>query len=72
MSYTERALTRLQVAAVLGVSVRTVKRLEAEGKLPQPVQLTAQRVAHLESDIVAFLRSLPRGPSPHRPQRRKA
>lgn len=64
---TERALTRRQVAAVLGVSFNTVRRLEAAGKLPQPVQVAPHRVVHLESDIVAYLRNAPRGPSPHRP-----
>ena len=58
----ERALSRAEAAERLGVSAHTLRRLVECGALPPPRQITAGRVAHLESEITEYLRSRPAEP----------
>lgn len=48
-------LTLREVAGRLRCSVRTVQRYVAQGLLPPPIRLTAQKCLWRESDIQKFL-----------------
>jgi excisionase family DNA binding protein len=49
---------RRQVAELLSVSERTVRRLMEKGDLPAPVRL-GRAVRWFEADVIAYLRRLP-------------
>ncbi len=53
-----RMLETKQVAAMLGVSVRTVWRLVAAGQLPQPVRFNRKLVRYRVSDLTRWLEGL--------------
>ncbi len=44
-------LSHAEAAKMLGCSVSTVKRMVAEGRLPQPVKLSEHRIGHRFADI---------------------
>lgn len=47
----ELLCTREAAAKMLGVSLSTIKRMEAAGELPEPIKLGERRVAHRIVDI---------------------
>jgi predicted DNA-binding transcriptional regulator AlpA len=49
-------LTRGDVAELLGVHTETVKRLERERKLPQPLRITNKTIRHQRAAIEKFLK----------------
>jgi predicted DNA-binding transcriptional regulator AlpA len=51
-------LTSHQVAEKLSVCVRTVWRLAALGKIPQPIRYTRKLVRWRNADIMRYLASL--------------
>lgn len=53
----ERLLSAAQVAALMGVSVRTVRRRKDAGQMP-PIVRNGRVVRWRESDIVAMIRSM--------------
>ncbi|WP_262299003.1 helix-turn-helix transcriptional regulator [Microvirga sesbaniae] len=46
-----RLISRKQLAERLGISERTVMRLEASGHLPPPVRVGLRRVGHWEGTV---------------------
>jgi len=58
----ERALSRPEAAARLGISTGTLRRLVIDGELPPPRQVSPGRFRHLESELNAYLRSRPTEP----------
>ncbi len=75
-THNERALTRHAAAALIGVSASTLGRLVGAGLIPPPRQVSPGRVAHLESELVEYLRNRPAAPIAKRTEaataRRKA
>jgi excisionase family DNA binding protein len=51
-------LTSQQVAEKLSVSVRTVWRLVASGRLPQPVRYNRKLVRWKNSEVMRYIESL--------------
>lgn len=47
----DRFLKAKEVAEVTSISIPHIRRLAREGKFPQPVPLTENRSAWLESDV---------------------
>ena len=47
----DRFLKAKEVAEVTSISIPHIRRLAREGKFPQPVHLTENRSAWLESDV---------------------
>jgi predicted DNA-binding transcriptional regulator AlpA len=50
-------LTADEVARRLRCSIRTIQRYVAQGLLPEPIRLSAQKCLWRETAILAFLRS---------------
>ena len=50
----ERLLTRQEVAEILRVSTKTVRRLEQRGSLPR-VELSGAGIRYLRKDLDAFI-----------------
>ena len=59
---TDRGLSRMETAARLGVSLPTLRRLVKDGELAPPRAISPGRAVHLESEVIAFLRSRPAEP----------
>ena len=57
----ERYLTPEEVAARFGISIRTLQKWIAAGRIPQPVRLSHKCVRWLESVIVRTLHQLAEG-----------
>ena len=51
----QRLLSHSEAAKMLGCSVSTIKRMVAEGRLPEPVQLSEHRIGHMLADIKKFI-----------------
>jgi predicted DNA-binding transcriptional regulator AlpA len=52
---TERLLSRTQAAAALGVSVRTLERMEAAGRGPPSRRISKQIIKYPANDLRAWL-----------------
>lgn len=63
---------RDQAASALGISERTLEGLVAEGKIPPPRKISAQRVGWLWRELQAFAEALPVSDRPPGPGRRAA
>lgn len=63
---TDRLLAWPEVDAIVPYSRQHISRLEKGGRFPERVQVGLNRVAWRESDILAWLERLPRGPLPTR------
>ena len=50
-----KLLPRTTAADRAGISVSTLKRLEAEKKFPKRVQITAARVGYVEDEVDGFI-----------------
>jgi prophage regulatory protein len=50
---------RAQAATALGIGERTLESLVAEGRLPPPRKISAQRVGWLWTELVAAAQALP-------------
>lgn len=48
-------MTSKEVAKFLTLSLRTVRGMEADGKLPPRVQVSARRLAYRREDIEAYV-----------------
>ena len=59
---TVKLLSRRQVAELLSVSERTVRRLVENGDLPVPVRIGRAARWH-EAGVINFIRSLSEGPA---------
>jgi prophage regulatory protein len=58
----ERALTRKEVEEMLGVSTATFWRRRRSGEFPiRPIMLSKACPRYLQSEVLAWLRSRPRG-----------
>lgn len=53
----DRILDAGEMAALAGISVRTLQRLEEEGEGPPRVQVGKRRIGYWDSDGRAWLRS---------------
>jgi prophage regulatory protein len=69
----DRLLTFPELKPLKGIPYtrQHLARLEKAGKFPARVQIGANRVGWLESEIDAHGRNLPRGPLPINPQARR-
>ena len=47
----QRLLSHSEAAKMLGCSVSTVKRMVAEGRLPEPLRISEHRIGHRIADI---------------------
>lgn len=56
---TDRFLSPKQVHTMTGLSVTTRWRLERAREFPQARQISPQRVAYLESEVLAWMRDRP-------------
>jgi predicted DNA-binding transcriptional regulator AlpA len=52
-----RIRSRKEFAALLGISTRTLDRLDRKGKLPPRVKVTDRLIGYRETDISAFINS---------------
>lgn len=52
---TIRVLTRVETAAALGISLRTLTRMEAAGHAPQRTQLSEARFGYRLTDVAEWL-----------------
>ena len=53
----DRFITKTQAVDMCGISAVTIWRLETRGEFPQRRQVSANRVAYLESEVVAWMAS---------------
>jgi prophage regulatory protein len=53
-------LTIKQVVSLVGLSRSTLINRLKNGNFPQPVRLSARRIAWLESDVMNWINSLPK------------
>ncbi len=54
---TDRFISKTQAADMCGISAVTIWRMEKRGDFPQRRQISAHRVAYLESEVVAWMKS---------------
>jgi prophage regulatory protein len=54
---TDRFITKTQAADMCGISAVTIWRMEKRGEFPQRRQISANRVAYLESEVTAWMKS---------------
>ena len=52
----DRFLKAKEVAQLTSISIPHIRRLAREGKFPQPIPLTENRSAWLESDVNEWIR----------------
>ena len=50
-----KLLDKKEAASRAGLSISTLKRLEARGDFPKRVQITVARVGYLESEVDAWI-----------------
>lgn len=55
----ERFVDMTELPARLGICKRSIAYLRAQGKFPQPRQITKQRIGWLESEIAAWMKARP-------------
>jgi len=48
---------RKQAAKIMGISVKTLRRMEQRGEGPPRIKLTSRIVGYRDSDLTAFLNS---------------
>ena len=53
----DRFITKTQAADMCGISAVTIWRMETRGEFPQRRQISANRVAYLESEVLAWMKS---------------
>ena len=54
---TDRFITKNQAADMCGISAVTIWRMEKRGEFPQRRQISANRVAYLESEVIGWMKS---------------
>ncbi len=52
----DRCLTRDDLSRMLGVSARTVRRLEREGNAPKPIRIGYRTVRYHPDEVTQFMR----------------
>lgn len=60
------AVDARQLGAMLGLSVRTIRAMDAAGKLPRPVRLSGRSVRWIVSEIENWLSCASNGEPPNR------
>lgn len=52
---TDRFLSPKATSEMVSYPVRSIRRMVTEGNFPQPVSLSANRIAYLESEVQAWM-----------------
>jgi len=55
MTELDRVLSRQEISAMLGISMRTFARLEYSGEMPPRIRLSTRRVGYRLSEIRAWV-----------------
>ena len=51
----DRFLSPKATSEMVSIPVRSIRRLVTEGRFPTPVQLSPNRIAYLQSEVVAWM-----------------